>query len=41
MVVILSRMVHDKITAVVILSCDRITALVILSRDKITIPVTE
>ena len=40
MVVILSRMVHDKITTVVILSCDRITMVVILSRarDRITTP---
>jgi len=33
MVVILSRMVHYKITTVVILSRDRITTVVILSRD--------
>jgi len=36
MVVILSRMIHDKITTVVILSRDTITTVVILSRDKIT-----
>jgi len=41
MVVTLSRMVHDRITTVVILLRDRITTVVILSRDKITIPVTE
>jgi len=41
MVVILSRMVHDKKTTVVILSRDRITTVVILSRYNITIPVTE
>ena len=41
MVVILSRMVRDKITTVVILSRDRITSVVIFSRDKITLPVTE
>jgi len=41
MVVILSRMIHDKITTVVILSRDRISTVVILSRDNITIPVTE
>jgi len=41
MVVILSRMVHDKITTVVILLRDRITTVVILSCEKITLPVTE